>query len=214
MRLSRHTTVVAYLALFTALGGTAYAATGGNFVLGHANQAGKTSSLTNTGSGPALRLATRNGTTPALAVSNGAKIAHLNADALDGLSSSAFQRKSVAITASATSGHTVAAGSVGPWSMRMKCTDLRATLTIKGSGSIGGTTTIATGDSAGPTFVAAMAPIGTDGFSKIADQGQQESLTLFLKSGTKLAEANLLLTAVPGTTLACAVTGVATLVGS
>jgi hypothetical protein len=40
-----HPTVVAYIALFVALGGTTYAATGGNFILGHANTAGQQTSL-------------------------------------------------------------------------------------------------------------------------------------------------------------------------
>jgi hypothetical protein len=80
---------VSYLALFVALGGTAYAATGGNFVLGHANSAGQTSSLSNTGTGPALKLSSRKGSA-ALAVSNSTKIANLDADKLDGLNSTDF----------------------------------------------------------------------------------------------------------------------------
>jgi hypothetical protein len=40
-----HGTVVAYLALFVALGGTTYAATGGNFILGQANTAGAPTQL-------------------------------------------------------------------------------------------------------------------------------------------------------------------------
>jgi hypothetical protein len=211
MRFPQHSTVVSYCALFVALGGTAYAATGGNFVLGHSNQAGQTSSLTNTGSGPALRLATHRGTTPPLAVSNDAKIARLNADELDGLSSTAFQRKIAAISASTTSGHTVPAGSAGPWTMSMRCRTDRAIFTIKGPGSAGGATTIATGVTAGNTFVDAMAAIGADGFTKIADQGQQESFTLFLKSGAKLAEVNLMLTAGVGAPIPCVATGTAVL---
>jgi hypothetical protein len=40
-----HGTVVAYLALFVALGGTTYAATGGNFILGKSNSASTPTSL-------------------------------------------------------------------------------------------------------------------------------------------------------------------------
>lgn len=40
-----HGTVVAYLALFIALGGTTYAATGGNFILGKSNSAGAPTQL-------------------------------------------------------------------------------------------------------------------------------------------------------------------------
>jgi hypothetical protein len=88
-----HATIVAYAALFFAMTGTAYAATGGNLILGNANSANKTTSLTNTGSGPALRLATKNGSTPPLAVSSGAKVANLNADMVDGVRSSSLQPK-------------------------------------------------------------------------------------------------------------------------
>ena len=40
-----HATVVAYVALFVALGGSAYAATGGNFILGQSNTAGAPTQL-------------------------------------------------------------------------------------------------------------------------------------------------------------------------
>jgi hypothetical protein len=79
------------IAVVLATGG-AEAATGGKLVLGHANAAGAPTRLTNTGAGPALRLATNKKSTPNLAVSNDARIRHLNADELDGLSSSAFQK--------------------------------------------------------------------------------------------------------------------------
>ena len=39
MKRPQHSTVVAYLALFVALGGTASAATGGTFLLGRSNYA-------------------------------------------------------------------------------------------------------------------------------------------------------------------------------
>ena len=51
-----HTTVVAYLALFIALGGTTYAATGGTFILGKPNTASSTSSLSAPVAGKALQL--------------------------------------------------------------------------------------------------------------------------------------------------------------
>lgn len=113
----KHATVVAYVALFAALGGTAYAATGGNFILGHSNKANQTTSLKNTGSGPALKLTTGSGATAPLAVSNGTKIAKLNADQVDGLSAGAFQKKDVAISSSNTSPNTDPVAGIGPWSM-------------------------------------------------------------------------------------------------
>lgn len=83
--------VVAGLALFVAMSGTAVAATGGAFILGRANSAGATTSLSNP-NGTALSLGGGAGR-PALAVSNTAKVTRLNADLVDGLDSGAFQRR-------------------------------------------------------------------------------------------------------------------------
>jgi hypothetical protein len=215
MRVSRHVTVIAYLALFIALGGTAYAATGGTFLLGRSNQANATSSLKNTGSGAALKLTTGKATTPPLAVSNGTKITHLNADELDGLSSAAFQRKFTAISANITSPNTSQLGTVGPWSMSLKCNAAGfARITITGPGNAGATTTRATNDNAGNTFVAAMNPIGA-GFVTTADTDEQLSWTVFLQSSSTIAEVNLLLTASNGGLFEnCGVTGAGVLVAS
>jgi|SRR5690348_3846385 len=68
--------------------GTAYAATGGKFILGHTNSATSTTTLKNT-RGTALSLSSRPGT-PSLKVSNSTKVPNLNADRLDGYDSSAF----------------------------------------------------------------------------------------------------------------------------
>jgi hypothetical protein len=87
----RHATLVAYLALFVAMGGSAYAATGGNFILGHSNSADQPTGLKNTGAGAALKLGNVSG--PAFTVPNHAKIHDLNADRLDGLDSSQLQPK-------------------------------------------------------------------------------------------------------------------------
>jgi hypothetical protein len=100
-----HGTVVAYLALFVALGGTTYAATGGNFILGKPNTANSQTSLTaspsfagkalqltntNTGAGAtALGLSVASGHAP-FTVNTGTKVANLNADKLDGIDSSGF----------------------------------------------------------------------------------------------------------------------------
>ena len=73
--------------------GVTYAASGGSFVLGHGNRESSTSVLKNSGSGAALSLKTKSARTPPLAVSNSTKIARLDADLLDGLSSAAFQRR-------------------------------------------------------------------------------------------------------------------------
>jgi hypothetical protein len=95
-----HSTVVAYLALFVALGGTTYAATGGNFILGQSNSASSTTALSAGVTGPAFKVTnTSTGAAasfnaaagrPALAVNNAAKVTKLNADLLDGKDSTAF----------------------------------------------------------------------------------------------------------------------------
>jgi hypothetical protein len=101
--------VVGYIALFVALGGTSYAATGGNFILGNPNTAGKQTTLsaspafagktlqvtnTSTAAGAtALGLSVGSGRPP-FTVNSGTKVAKLNADLLDGADSSAFLSRS------------------------------------------------------------------------------------------------------------------------
>lgn len=82
---------VVLAALVLVLGGNlaAYAATGGSFLLGKTNRADATSVLTNTGTGPALKL--RSSGAPPLAVTSGRKVAKLNADRVDGLDATALQ---------------------------------------------------------------------------------------------------------------------------
>jgi hypothetical protein len=92
-------TVIAAAALTVGVGGVGYAATGGHFILGHANSANQTSTLTNT-TGTALSLRAPAGQA-ALRVNTGTKVANLNADRLDGLDSTAFQRKGAVVRESA-----------------------------------------------------------------------------------------------------------------
>ena len=98
-----HATVVAYLALFVALGGTTYAATGGNFILGQANTANAPTTLSSGTTGPAFKVSSTttlagatalglnvaSGHTP-FTVNSGTKVTNLNADKLDGLDSTSF----------------------------------------------------------------------------------------------------------------------------
>jgi hypothetical protein len=70
--------------------GTAYAATGGTFVLGRANKATTLTTLTNTAGTP-LSLVGKTGAAP-LKVASSTKVANLNADKLDGLDSKTFLR--------------------------------------------------------------------------------------------------------------------------
>ena len=60
-----------------------------NLVLGKSNKVSSTTTLQNTGSGPALSLKAKSGK-PALAVSSTAKIPKLNADKVDGMDASAL----------------------------------------------------------------------------------------------------------------------------
>jgi len=73
-----HATVVAYVALFVAMSGTAVAATGGSFVLGRANTASKTSTLTSRAGAP-LSLVAPPGRSP-LRVSSARQVSLLNGD--------------------------------------------------------------------------------------------------------------------------------------
>jgi hypothetical protein len=97
--------VVGYVALFIALGGTTYAATGGNFILGQSNSASSTTSLTRTGANTGKGLQVTNNSTGAGAtalglnvagghapftVNSGTKVANLNADKVDGQDASAL----------------------------------------------------------------------------------------------------------------------------
>ncbi len=86
-----HPTVVAYVALFFAMGGTAVAATGSTFITGRGNSATTTTTLTNSGGIP-LSLAARAGSAP-LVVNSTVKVGRLNADLVDGLDSTNLQRR-------------------------------------------------------------------------------------------------------------------------
>lgn len=70
--------------------GTAYAANGGTFRLGMSNSATRTTTLTNN-YGPALKLNARAGQPP-LQVNRNTRVPYLNADLLDGLTSTSFAR--------------------------------------------------------------------------------------------------------------------------
>src|SRR4051794_32432059 len=83
--------VVAGLVVGVAITGTASAATGGGFILGRANSAGGTTSLTS-GSGAALGLRPGPGAPP-LTVASSVKVPGLNVDRLDNLDSTQLQRR-------------------------------------------------------------------------------------------------------------------------
>jgi len=98
--------VISLVALFVALGGTTYAATGGAFILGKANTATAQTGLTAKNAGRAFSItqqSTGTGATalglsvpvgkPPMIVNSGTKVAKLNADRLDGSDSKAFATK-------------------------------------------------------------------------------------------------------------------------
>jgi len=106
---------VALLALFVALGGVGYSATGGNFILGQTNTASSTSTLSAPVAGRALQLtntdASAGATALGLAVAAGhapldvnstTKVVRLNSDLLDNLDSTSFIRKGVLQTSAVT----------------------------------------------------------------------------------------------------------------
>lgn len=95
MSTSRGRTVPVLLAALLLVGGlnvAAYAATGKPLLLGRQNAADKTTTLANTGTGPALTLRSKP-SAPPLKVSSTKKVARLNADQVDGLSGSELQTR-------------------------------------------------------------------------------------------------------------------------
>jgi hypothetical protein len=99
------------------------------------------------------------------------------------------------------------AGTVGPWSFTLTCDGGGATFTVHGPGTTGGTTSLAGGGGAATTYVGAEGAIGT-GASSGVSPGAQMSQTLFLRSGSTIAEVKILMTAVdPGLFNTCDVIG-------
>ena len=78
--------VISVIALVFSMSGTAYAATGGTFLLGRANTEGSVASLSNT-HGTALSLSSAKGKPP-LTVNRTVQIPRLNASELQGISAS------------------------------------------------------------------------------------------------------------------------------
>lgn len=81
--------LLAVAGLVLALDYATFAATGGSLILGRANSADRPTVVTNTGTGPAVSLRARS-SQPPLAVSNGNRVARLNADKVDGRDAAAL----------------------------------------------------------------------------------------------------------------------------
>ncbi len=100
---ARLSTVVLSAALVVAgLEAASYAANGHAFSLGGSNSESRPSSLTNTGSGPALSLHAHGAP---LAVGNTEKVTHLNADLVDGLNARALETSATTWTIPAGTVH-------------------------------------------------------------------------------------------------------------
>jgi hypothetical protein len=127
MRRPTPATAIALVALFFSMSGVAYAATGGDFVLGKANSAKTVSTLTNK-NGTALSLSSA-AADPPLTVGNSVQVPNLNASELDGESSSSFlPANGTAVNSNELGGHTSSAF-------------LPATGTAVNSNALGGTLT-------------------------------------------------------------------------
>jgi len=105
------------VALFISLSGVAYAATGGNFILGQSNTASSSTQLSASGASTNSALKVTNTNTAAgatglqidvpsghapMTVNRSTKVENLNADLLDGVNSNAFIRKGVTQSAAVT----------------------------------------------------------------------------------------------------------------
>jgi hypothetical protein len=88
------TVIGAVTILVLAANSAVFAATGGNFILGHKNKASKMSTLKRTTSGSALKLVTKSSSNAPLATNGHGKVANLNADMVDGMDSSALKTTS------------------------------------------------------------------------------------------------------------------------
>jgi hypothetical protein len=91
-----------------------FSATGDSLILGRANSADRTTTLTTKGSGPALSLQSRRAA-PSLRVSSQAKVARLNADQLDGRDAAALATR--AVTYRAGQRGDVVTGGFGAWEL-------------------------------------------------------------------------------------------------
>jgi hypothetical protein len=114
--------IVALLALFVALGGAGYAATGGNLILGNPNDATSPTTLDASGAATTYGLKVSNANTaagataarfevpqghPPFTVNRQTKVPALNADLLDGLSANAFLQPGKPVIKAGTTGNAI-----------------------------------------------------------------------------------------------------------
>lgn len=94
------TVIGAVTILVLAANSAVYAATGGKFILGKTNKAGKVSTLQRTKSGSALNLVTKSSANAPMTVNGTGKVANLNADKVDGYDSSSMVNSTMIFTKS------------------------------------------------------------------------------------------------------------------
>lgn len=173
--------VISLVALFIALSGAGFAATGGNFILGGANTADRGSSLSAPAAGKTLQLTNTNAAAGATAlgltvapghapftVNSARKVGSLNADLLDGRDSAAFVQgpgKVGGQTGSVPSGNILAIGPplLGAMTLSYHCpSDIGATgfLTFSNATNDGVNFFIESGTD-NPTFFI-MTPFGSN----------------------------------------------------
>ena len=152
-------TLLGATALFVALGGTTYAATGGAFILGHANGANRqtrlsapvnnpTFKVTNRGLGAnaaGIGVTVRPGKAPLVVSAGAGKATNLNADLLDGLDATAFFRGREVVTDQV-------AGHAGINTNSISCPPGK--LPVGGGGGAFGT--VDTGANSGPRVVVSL----------------------------------------------------------
>lgn len=76
----------------------ALAATGDSFILGKANKATTLTTLNRTHTGPALKVQTKRASNPPFTVNGTGRVAHLNADRVDGLDGAMLQNRVIRYT--------------------------------------------------------------------------------------------------------------------
>jgi hypothetical protein len=98
------TVIGAVTILVLAANSAVYAATGGKFILGQTNKAGKQTVLKRTKAGPALGLTTKSSATAPFTTNGTGRVANLNADKVDGFDSSSMLNSTLSFTKSISLG--------------------------------------------------------------------------------------------------------------
>jgi hypothetical protein len=98
---------------------------------------------------------------------------------------------------SSTESSAMTAGTAGPWTISLKCNGGNATMKVDGPGTAEGTSSLAGGGGTADTYVNGPAQIG-GGLGYVIGVGGQQSLDLFLRSGSTMFEVRAVVTAVNG----------------